>query len=73
MADYTVPCIDCSKPTSARAIGIFQECTGFTEYRGKTGGANNLKFKTYTGRIICPECATLRKNGISAGQGDLFS
>lgn len=72
MAEHTVPCIDCGAQTSPRAIGTYHEAAGFIEYRGKTGGANNLKWKSYTGRIICPECSSMRRQGIASGQQGLF-
>lgn len=66
-----VNCLDCKAPTNPKESGVLLECYGFTEYRGATGGANNLKFKKYTGNVICAPCGVARNSG-TKGMDSLF-
>lgn len=64
-------CVDCGKPTDPKQNGIYFEMYGWSEYRGSTGGSNNLKWKKVTGRVLCIICARARKDG-TTGQDSLF-
>lgn len=66
-----VDCLDCKKPTNPRETGTHLECVGFVEYRGAAGGTNNLRFKKYTGKVLCSNCAMKRTNG-TQGMDSLF-
>lgn len=71
MSQHTVPCVDCGEPTDPKGLGNFYESKGWIEYRGKAGGANNLRWKEATGRILCRPCAVARQTG-TKDQGSLF-
>lgn len=71
MSQFTVPCVDCKNPTDPKAIGVYHESYGWIPYRGKTGGANNLRFKRQTGNVMCANCAQQRINGVK-DQDSLF-
>lgn len=64
-------CLDCQTPTDPKEYGVHYEVYGWVEQRRKTGGANNIRFKTPTGNILCKACADLRASG-NKGQEGLF-
>lgn len=66
-----VKCVDCARLTDPKEYGSHYEVYGWVEQRRATGGANNIRFKRSTGRILCRDCAELRTTG-NKGQGGLF-
>lgn len=64
-------CVDCGEKVDPRAHGTHHEVYGWIEQRGSTGGANNIRFKKKTGRVLCPLCAEARVAG-TQGQDSLF-
>lgn len=64
-------CVDCGSQVDPRDHGTHYEVHGWIEQRGATGGANNIRFKKKTGRILCRDCAEARVTG-NKGQDSLF-
>lgn len=66
-----VRCVDCDELTDPKEYGSHYEVLGWVEQRRSTGGANNIRWKRPTSRILCEACSQKRILGIK-DQDSLF-
>ena len=64
-------CNGCRQDFDDRTPGTWHRVEGWVEER-RDGGANAVREKRYTGDVLCPPCAKLRRMGVNQEQTSLL-
>ncbi len=64
-------CDTCGEECPSNRSGSLREVIGYEEVRAQ-GGANAIRSRKPTGRVLCPTCAADLKYGGNANQGQLI-